>query len=214
MACVEQATIKWVDTDSLAILPGTAIFHGVLPTARGMMTNQLSLGQKAYGADIGRKWVRVGTLSGVLVVLAALAPTPAPAEPIGKWWSGWGQGVTEIGIKNDSAGSDEIYIACSQDRPNHTTISFTIGGKNPRPGSSVFIVIGSDTLEFPIDEHGNGSTNTHVAADNFTFLWDAIRRGRWMVVRLATGESTRFMLAGAAAALRGKENTCKPDFYP
>lgn len=68
-----------------------------------------------------------------LGVCALLAWTvgPATAEPIGRWFSGFGQGTVEYGIKNDSAGSDYFYIACT---PEGAQIRVTVGEKTPRQG--------------------------------------------------------------------------------
>jgi hypothetical protein len=78
---------------------------------------------------------------------------------VGRWWSGFGQGTVEYGIKNDSAGSDKIYIACAD---KHTYISFTVGGVNPREGSDILMTIGADEFVVMAGEHGYFQTGSHV----------------------------------------------------
>lgn len=133
--------------------------------------------------------------AGVMLALT----TSASAEPMGKWFSGWGQGVSEYGIKNDSAGSDYFYIACPDD--DGAVIHITVGGKNPEPLSTVIVTIGSDEYELYINDSRKFDTSSHVASDNFTALWAALRSGEVMRVRLSTGETTAFTLKGTSKAL-------------
>lgn len=147
------------------------------------------------------------TLATVGVIAAAIAST-AVAEPIGRWWSGFGQGNSEYGIKNDSAGADEIYIACGE---VPTTVSFTVTGHHPKPGDTAYVTIGRDEFVLPLGRQGEFETVSHVAADNFQALWTSIRSGSAMRVRLSTGQSTGFTLKGAGAALP-KTGGCTPDF--
>lgn len=139
--------------------------------------------------------------------VATLIATPAAAEPIGRWWAGFGQGNFEYGIHNDSAGGDTVYIACGE---APATIEFTVGGVQPRPGSSILVIIGADEFELPAGEQGRFETGSHVASDTFHALWDAMRRGQVMRVRLATGQSTAFTLKGAAKVLPAV--SCLTDF--
>ena len=132
---------------------------------------------------------------------------PAEAEPYGRWWTGWGMGVTEYGYKSDSAGSDKIYIACSHDS---TTISFSISGINPRPRSEVIVVIDGEELRLFSDVDGSIPTDSRVADANFRALWSLMRSGNTMWVRLSTGESARFPLKGSAKVLDAE--SCETDF--
>lgn len=139
-----------------------------------------------------------------LVMLSAAVS----AANFGRWGSGFGQGVLEYGIQNDSAGSDRIYIACSDDWG--TSISFTVGGKNPPARSDVFVAAGRDQLELMTDENGSFRTGSHVASDTFRYLWTMMRRENVLHVRLSSGESTSFTLNGAAKVL--PRDPCKTDF--
>lgn len=122
----------------------------------------------------------------------------ASGEPIGRWFSGYGQGTMEYGLKNDSAGSDYFYIACPYDG---ATISFTVGGKNPRPLSTVIVVVGAEEYELTTDKWGQFRTTSHVSYDIFRSLWASMRSGSAMRVRLSSGQSTAFTLKGAAKVL-------------
>lgn len=144
----------------------------------------------------------------VLGTVCAVAITGvAAAEPIGRWWAGFGQGNFEYAVKNDSAGSDEFYIGCGE---VPTTISFRISGVEPKRGQSVLITIGGDEFDLPLGENGYFETKSHVASDNFRALWSAIRAGQVMRVRLSTGQSTSFTLKGAAKAL--PKESCTTEF--
>ena len=144
----------------------------------------------------------------LLNIVFGLIATPAYAEPTGRWWTGAAQGTVEYGIKNDSAGSDEVYIACAWD---HTSINFNVGGIDPKPETMVLVVIGADEWEMIADAEGRIATKSHVEADNFITLWRAMRAGSTMRVRLATGQSTVFTLRGAAKILSPKP--CETDYY-
>ena len=130
------------------------------------------------------------------------------AEPVGRWWSGYGMGTLEYGIKNDSAGSDSVYIACSGES---TIVYFSVGGVDPKPKSIIIVTIGGEEWVLYTNSDGHVPTNNHVAADNFISLWHAMRSGTVMRVRLATGQSTRFTLAGSGRELPKKP--CETDFY-
>jgi hypothetical protein len=142
-----------------------------------------------------------------LLVLSAAKSGVVSAEPMGRWYSGFGQGITEYGIKNDSAGSDYFYIAWA---PDGATIDFTVGGKNPQPQSTVIVDRGADDFELPTDDHGRFTTGSHVASDNFRALWQSLRSGSLVRIRLSTGETTVFTLKRAAKILPAKR--CKTAF--
>jgi hypothetical protein len=144
----------------------------------------------------------------LVAAFLTISSSSAFAEPIGRWWHGYGQGTNEYGIKNDSAGSDTVYIACSADS---TTVRFSVGGVDPQPQSNVVVVIGGEEWELDMDTEGLFPTDNHVAADNFISLWKAMRRRSAMRVRLESGQSTVFTLRGAARVL-GSE-PCETDFY-
>lgn len=133
---------------------------------------------------------------------------PAAAEPIGRWWSGWGMGTFEYGYKSAASGGNVVYIACSD---SETSIRFSIRGRDPRPRSVVSVAVGRDTFEVITDQWGTGTTESHVAADTFVSLWSAMRAGSSMQVRFSTGETARFTLGGSAEAL--PKQPCKPDFW-
>jgi len=145
----------------------------------------------------------------IMAAVTLLVPAGSTsAASFGEWGAGFGQGVLEYGIKNDSAGSDHLYIACSDDWG--TSVSFTVGGKSPPAKSDVFVAAGRDQLELSTDEWGSFTTKSHVASDTFRYLWAIIRRESVLHVRLASGESTTFSLKGAAKVL--PREPCKTDY--
>lgn len=129
----------------------------------------------------------------LVVGLVMASSTTAFAEPVGRWFSGFGQGTVEYGLKNDSAGSDYFYIACA---PKGASISITVSGRSAPPNSDIFVAIDDDELTLYADERGDVQTQTHVDSDNFRALWSYIRNGHAMHVRFLTGESTVFKLKG------------------
>ncbi len=148
------------------------------------------------------------TLKLALATIAlASSVTTANAEPIGRWWAGFGQGNFEYGINNDSAGSDTTYIGCGE---GLTYVSFTVGGVQPKEGATIIVTIGADEFEFRADSAGNIPTASHVDSENFHALWVAIRAGQFMRVRLNTGQSTVFTLKGAAKTMPSQ--ACQTDF--
>lgn len=163
--------------------------------------NRYGCGQARGGGGVNMRAMTTAT------ALALMAVTSAAAEPIGRWWAGFGQGNFEYAIKNDSAGSDQFYIGCGE---VPTTIRFRIGGVEPKRGQSVLITIGGDEFDLPLGESGYFETKSHVASDNFRALWSAIRAGQVMRVRLSSGQSTAFTLKGAAKAL--PKDACTTDF--
>ena len=142
-----------------------------------------------------------------LAVAALACATTASAQPIGRWWAGFGQGNFEYGIHNDSAGSDAVYISCGE---VPTTIEFTVGGVKPKQGSTIIATIGADEFELPAGRGGLFETKSHAESGNFRALWTAMRIGQVMRVRLSTGQSTVFTLKGAAKVL--PKESCPTDF--
>lgn len=140
-------------------------------------------------------------------MFSVLLSSAAVAQPVGTWWSAFGQGTYEYGIRNDSAGSDAIYIACSDDS---TDFGFTVGGKQAPAGEVVIATIGANEFELSIDESGNVDSGSRVDSDTFDALWRAMRTGQSMRVRYPTGPSTAFSLKGASKAL--PTEACTTDF--
>lgn len=137
------------------------------------------------------------TASLVLIGLLTLTGPMAQAEPVGQWFSGYGQGITEYAIENDSAKSDYFYIAC--DDAGDATIMFTVSTREPEPGSSVVVTIGARDYELPVAEDRLFHTHSRADSDTFGALWDDIRSSSGsMRVRLASGEAASFTLEGAA----------------
>lgn len=145
----------------------------------------------------------------VLSCLLVLSGTAAHAEPVGEWFSGYGQGITEYAIENDSAQSDYFYIACSDE--GDATIMFTVAKKEPGPNSSLSVAIGDQNYDLAVGEDKLFHTDTKKASDDFRSLWNAIRTSSGsMQVRLPTGEAASFTLKGAAKVLT--EEPCTTAF--
>lgn len=122
----------------------------------------------------------------------------AAAEPTGRWFSAVAQGVTEYGVKNDNAGSDYFYIACQAEG---AAIMVTVGGATPQPMSTLVVAIDDDEYQLGTDATGDIGTVSRAGHDSFLALWESLRDGDVMRVRLSTGQSSVFSLAGTAKVL-------------
>lgn len=141
----------------------------------------------------------------------------ANAEPTARWWSGFGQGVSEYGY-NDGNGSS-IYIACDSSFPEYrkfgATIRVAIEAIDPAPGSEVTFFIGKDSFRFIYDSKERMiTTASHVDAGNFTALIDALKRGQTVSFaiedRIGNRHLKTFPLRGSSKALA---DVCSADFY-
>lgn len=139
--------------------------------------------------------MRHGVAAAAAVMVLA---TGAAAEPAGRWFGGLGQGAAEYGVKNDNAGSDGFYIACL---PDGASIMLTVGGRTPVPLSTVSVLVDADAFELATDASGDFSTASRDGHTRFLALWDALRDGDALQVRLSTGQSARFSLSGTAKVL-------------
>ncbi len=133
--------------------------------------------------------------------------TAAVKTPEAVWTSDYGQGVSEYGVQNDSAGSDSISLSCNDEK---TEMSFSVGGETPKH-QRVTAYVGAQELEVMVGDDGNVLTDSHAEADNYTALYDAMRSGQPSIrVRVASGKTATFSLKGAKDVL--PEFGCQPDF--
>ncbi len=131
---------------------------------------------------------------------------PATAEPVGRWWSGWGMGVTEYGFKRDDR--NNIYIAC--DPYGQTSVSVTINGRSPRPRSIVQFKVNGQTLSWMASRDGTLPTGSHVDSSNYYALIEEARNGSGVMIIQFDALRTSFPLKGSARALPA--NPCPSDF--
>jgi hypothetical protein len=147
------------------------------------------------------KQIVTGSL-GVLLVLNAWA-----FGEVGRWSSGWGQGVSEYkaAVSNNTA----LSIACSEDSPVQMTL--TVQGKDygsGRPKGFDLIIDGTEIMT-PYD------TGSRVGANNFLFAWEGMRKAKRLVARTADGKSVELPVKGVAQALPksgGKGFPCRTEF--
>jgi hypothetical protein len=147
--------------------------------------------------------------------LLSLLPQAAKAEPINRWWKGFGQGLTEYGYTNGPKGS-EIRLSC-----NEATLSFfvLISNKAPAANTSVVFIIDNDQdnkVELPVDDQGYILTDNHLGADNFLFLLKEISNGSQdvtygFVSSDAKTYSQSFPLKGSGLVF--ENHNCTPDYY-
>jgi hypothetical protein len=141
----------------------------------------------------------------IALLLMAL-PATVSAAPSGRWAHS-AHATEEYGIRNDSENRNGIRIVCA---PDTTAIYFSVDGRDPGPNSRVWVTIGRKKFDVPVDEHGVLTTGNSVRSSYFYSLWEAIRAGSRMTVRLSTGETTSFTLKDSAKVL--PREACTTDF--
>ncbi len=128
--------------------------------------------------------------------LATLLQFPALAEPVDRWWSGWGMGVHEYGW----SGSDGsmIYMTC-EDR-TEIGLNVAIRGIDPKPKSEITFALNGQKVNFWTKASGEIETESRAAMNNVYFLFDELRAGKEMSLSF-NGLSKRFSLAGSSKGL-------------
>lgn len=133
----------------------------------------------------------------VMMAAWALSSGVALAEPIGRWFSSSEQGSLVYGFTKSGAGLDAIYIVCG---PGEARLRVTVGSAQPKPRDLVkFIVDRNEWDMFTNDDREVVASGSD--AGNFIGLWNAMRRGQAVRVRLASGGTATFALRGAAKVL-------------
>jgi hypothetical protein len=131
-----------------------------------------------------------------LTMVAAMLPGVAQAEPVGRWYVDTGQGSPTYGF-NKGSGLDAISIVCM---PGDARVRVLVGTGSPRPRDMVkFIVDGNEWDLFTNDSQEVSAGGSD--SGSFAGLWNAMRRGKVLRVRLASGGTATFSLAGAARTL-------------
>jgi hypothetical protein len=144
--------------------------------------------------------------SATVAMAFVFSTVPALAEPVGRWWSGWGMGVTEYGFKKDDA--NYIHISCDPHRKTYVAVS--ISGRNPRAGSAVVFLVNGQTLRWLADRQGYLPTESHVDSSNYYSLLEEVRRGSGALRISYDGRTTTFPLKGSAREL--PSDPCPSDF--
>ena len=134
--------------------------------------------------------IRSATAAFALNLILAL---PAYAEA---WRDGVGQGVGEAWV--DKGPGNRIYVACGY---GTNSISFTLAGKSPEPGSTVTLIFDAkDPIEITNYE-GKFAPNCNPCRALFELVEDELKSSNSVYVRFSAGVGTRFSLKGAAKAI-------------
>jgi hypothetical protein len=144
----------------------------------------------------------------VLASVFMLGATPLLAEPMGRWWSGWGMGQAEYGYTHEDGSS--VLFSCGDGVGSGTSIHTTIRGKSPDPNTEVEFVVDGETITMLNDRNRGMDTFARVQSDSFYYLIKRIRAGAELVIRFG-GMSKRYPLKGSAVALRDADE-CETDF--
>lgn len=144
----------------------------------------------------------VAPMAFVLMITA----TPGNSEPVGRWWSGWGMGVTEYGFTKDD--NNRLLISCDPNR--ETNVSVYIGGQSPKPGSTVVFNVNGQTLRWRTAADGDLKTASHVESSYYYALIDEVRRGHGALRITFDGRRISFPLKGSARVL--PSDPCPSDF--
>lgn len=112
---------------------------------------------------------------------------------IGRWSSGWGQGVSEYTVVTQSG--DSLYIACSEDNP----VSMTLKLKGKEYGSysqqGFDLIINGTEVQTPY------ATDSRVGSNNFTYAWDALRKANRLQAKTTDGQMVDLPTKGVTTAL-------------
>ena len=111
---------------------------------------------------------------------------------VGRWSSGWGQGVTEYVVVD--AKQNQLYIACG-DEPAHMTL--TVAGREYGYGTNQDFSLVIDGKEV----EGMSDADSRVGSDNFRYAWDRIRKAKSLAAKLPNGKLVPLPLTGAAKVL-------------
>ena len=132
----------------------------------------------------------------VAVVTALWLSAPAAAEPIDRWWSGWGMGVSEYGWSGSDGST--IYITCGSER--ELGLRVAIRGVDPQSKTDVIFNLNGQEIRFWTTADGDIEMNSHVSMSNLFFLFDELRKGTSVFLRF-DGLAKEFPLAGSAKGL-------------
>lgn len=130
---------------------------------------------------------------------------PMFAEEYGDWVVGFGQGYVEHTVKNGPGNTFAIVcdIGATIDHRG-TGLSISIKDRGPPINSSVKVVLDDKEITLSVDDNGSMKADCHVCSDNFVYLWDKIRKARFMIVQFSNGDSSSFSLKGVKKALDPK----------
>jgi hypothetical protein len=135
-------------------------------------------------------------LTGLVIALAAWSGG-AQAEPIGRWFGASDSGAPVYGFTRDAAGLDAIQIVCA---PGEPRLRVLVGSARPKPRDLVkFVIDGTEWDLFTNDDQE--VTPQGQDGGSFIGLWNGLRRGQAVRVRLASGGAATFSLRGAARVL-------------
>ena len=105
---------------------------------------------------------------------------------------------------------NEIYVACSEDSDNPSSISFTLAGRPPVPDSNVILTFDREKpMPFSVDERGAITSFCRVCAANFDAAIERLKKHSKVHVLFQDGREGTFTLKGAAKAI----GTCTAGFY-
>ncbi len=140
-----------------------------------------------------------------LYIVFIILSNTAYSQEFGDWTVGFGQGYVEYTVKNGPGNT--FTIVCDEGASlDHmgTGLMISIKDKSPPKNSTVKIVLDNKEVEISSDDNGDMKANCHVCSDNFVYLWEKIRKSKFMIVQFSNGNSSSFSLNGAKKALDKK----------
>jgi hypothetical protein len=131
-----------------------------------------------------------------MVALVSLQTVPVSAEPVNRWWSGWGMGVSEYGWSGSDGST--IYMTCE----NRTEVGLRVAIRDidPKPKSEIVFALNGQKISFWTKPNGEIETQSRVSMNNVYFLFDELKNGSNMTLSF-NGLSKRFNLAGSSKGL-------------
>lgn len=144
----------------------------------------------------------------ITIVLCLTATSAWSQTSDEAWSSGYGQGISEAMVTQGSG--NEIYVACSEDSDNPSSISFTLTGRPPAQNSDIILTFDhKNPMPIGVDEHGAITSFCRVCAENFDYVIKNLKEQSTVHVLFQDGREGTFTLKGAAKAI----GTCTAGFY-
>ncbi|CAM3976903.1 hypothetical protein CCOS865_02265 [Pseudomonas reidholzensis] len=128
-----------------------------------------------------------------LLTLLALPLGAMAYGEVGQWSSGWGQGTSEYNV-TDAAGNS-LYIACSEDRPVSMTLTVKGAEYGTYSDKGFDLLVDGEEVQTPYE------TASRVGANNFIFVWDALRKAKTLQAKTSDGQVVTLPTKGSAKEL-------------
>lgn len=155
--------------------------------------------------------VMFGGLALLVPTAASLAQSFQPDFQFDQWFADHPPGFHVYQVVRENGDRFEFSCDVAFTEKGGATAIVVVQGLEPAPNSDVEVTIdGTRTFKLMFDRNRIVRTDCEECAFAYTRLWQAVRLGNRMSVRLANGQTGEFPLKGTAAVIPA--TPCKPDF--